>query len=151
MKFPLKFEHIVFTFIPTVCRKSRYKRLFEKGVKRIDKSLDIRTLIETVRSVKVLKKILLNKWQRILSAFNKYTYIDTESSSEDKDVPQAGEEHEMYVAGLLGYNKNDIVDKRLIKLVQNLKPDPLLKFRHKVASAEKSEHSFVNIVTSPPV
>lgn len=73
---------MVFTFIPTVCRQSRYKRLFEKGVKKIDKSLDIRTFIETVRSVKVLKKILLNKRQRILSAFNKYTYLDTESSSE---------------------------------------------------------------------
>jgi hypothetical protein len=46
--------------VPKCIRKTRFKKLIDKGNSKIDQSLDIRTLIETNRAVRVLKKILLN-------------------------------------------------------------------------------------------
>ena len=79
--------------------------------------MDIRTIIETVRTVKFLKNSILNKRQRILLSLSKYNYLNPETSTDETQPKKYGQDHKIDVAGLLGYQLRDKIDLRIIKLV----------------------------------
>ena len=68
--------------VPNWIKKNKFKALIDKGNSKLDMALDIRTLIKTTRTVSVLRKILLNKRQKLLSNLTKFSYLGSESSSE---------------------------------------------------------------------
>ncbi len=72
--------------LPRCIRKTRFKKLIDKGNKKIDQSLDIRTLIETNRAIRVLKKILFNARQKKMSKLTKLNFFGSETSSEEERV-----------------------------------------------------------------
>ena len=72
--------------VPRCIRKTRFKKLIDKGNLKIDQSLDIRTLIETNRAVLVLKKILLNARQKTMTKLTKLNFLGSETSSEEEKV-----------------------------------------------------------------
>jgi hypothetical protein len=72
--------------VPRFIRKTRFKKLIDKGNSKIDESLDIRTLIETNRAIRVLKRIFLNKRQKAMSRLTKLNFLGSETSSEEEKV-----------------------------------------------------------------
>ncbi len=76
------FCKMVVLCVPNWIKKNKFKALIDKGNSKLDMALDIRTLIKTTRTVSVLRKILLNKRQKLLSNLTKFSYLGSESSSE---------------------------------------------------------------------
>jgi hypothetical protein len=72
--------------VPKCIRKTRFKKLIDKGNSKIGQTLDIRTLIETNRAVRVLKKILLNARQKKMTKLTKLNFLRSETSSEEDKV-----------------------------------------------------------------
>jgi hypothetical protein len=79
--------------VPNWVKKNKFKTLIDKGNSKLDNALDIRTLIRTTRTVSVLRKILLNKRQKLLGNLTKFSYLGSESSSE-KNVELTEEEED---------------------------------------------------------
>jgi hypothetical protein len=73
---------MLLTCVPRCIRKTKYKQLIDNGNRKIDNSLDIRTLIETIRAVKLLKKLFLSKEQKTMSKVTKLNYVGSESDLE---------------------------------------------------------------------
>jgi len=73
---------MLLTCVPRCIRKTKYKQLIDNGNRKIDHSLDIRTLIETIRAVKLLKKLFLSKEQKTMSKVTKLNYVGSESDLE---------------------------------------------------------------------
>jgi len=86
-------------------RKGKYKGQIKIGVKKLEKTLDIQTLIEAIRVVKILRRALLNREQLILSKLSKSNFLESssEASLEDNAV-------EAKIATLLGYPITSHVD-----------------------------------------
>lgn len=79
--------------VPNWVKKNKFKLLIDKANSKLDMGLDIRTLIRTTRTVNVLRKILLNKRQKLLGNLTKFSYLGSESSSE-KNVELTEEEED---------------------------------------------------------
>jgi len=70
------------------CKKDRGDKtmaLFEKGRKKINGDLDLRTYIKSVRHVQILQNVLLSEKQRSLLYFQKGKVIEFGSTSESDD------------------------------------------------------------------
>jgi reverse gyrase len=82
---PLKysFGQMLLTCLPRCIGKSRYRKIIEKGTNKIDQSMDIRTLIETNRTVKILKRVLLNYRQSVMCDLTRLSYVGSETSEDD--------------------------------------------------------------------
>jgi hypothetical protein len=89
--------------LPRCIRKTRFKKLIDKGNSKIDQSLDIRTLIETNRATRVLIKILLNARQKTMTKLTKLNFLGSETSSEEEKVVTDEEEHKVRMQKFLGY------------------------------------------------
>ena len=74
---------MLLTCLPRCFGKSRYRKIINKGTEKIDQSLDIRTLIETNRTVKILKRVLLNYRQAVMCDLTKLSYVGSETSEDD--------------------------------------------------------------------
>lgn len=66
---------------PTIRKQS----LFEKGIELLPKDLDAINLIKSLKTLKVLTKVVLTKQQRFLLKFQKKAVLDSESSGTDSD------------------------------------------------------------------
>ena len=79
--------------VPKFIRKTKFKQLIDKGNKKIEQSLDIRTLIETTRVMRVIKSLILNKNQKALSRLTPLNYICSETSSENDKALTDNDQH----------------------------------------------------------
>jgi hypothetical protein len=102
--------------VPNWIRRSKFKTLIDKGNSKLDMALDIRTLIETTRTVSVLRKILLNKRQKFLGNLTKFSYLGSESSLQE-NTEHFKNEHETKMTKLYGYKIANNTDRRLMSLV----------------------------------
>jgi hypothetical protein len=59
--------------------------LYEKGVKKLEKELDIVNLVRSIRQLKLMASVLIGPSERLLLKFQKKNMIETQSSSEDSD------------------------------------------------------------------
>ena len=108
---------MILTCLPKFMRKSRYKDLIVRGNDKIDNLLDIRNIIETIRVVHILKKIILNRKQIVLSGFAKVRFICSSSSSSESEELQPFELIEKQTKELLDYPIRTQIDRRLIQLI----------------------------------
>jgi hypothetical protein len=104
------------TSVPNWIRRTKFKALIDKGNSKLDMALDIRTLIETTRTVSVLRKILLNKRQKLLGNLTKFSYLGSESSLQE-NTELTKNEHEAKMRKLYGYKIYNDTDRRLMSLV----------------------------------
>jgi hypothetical protein len=96
-------------------RKSSEKKLIEIGSLKLDHNLDIRTLIETIRFVKIFRKGMLNSKQRILAKLTKTHYLESSSDASDAD------DFEKNMNLLVGYNISGEIDRSLLKQIYRSK------------------------------
>ena len=91
----------------------------------MDQTLDVRTLIETIRFVKIFRETLLQKNQRILAQFTKDHYLEKSSEASDEE-----QDHEEKIGGLVGYTISNNLDRSLLKRIvgsmKKIKVDPLV-------------------------
>ena len=104
------------TCVPNWIRRSNFKTLIDKGNSKLDMALDIRTLIETTRTVSVLRKIILSKRQKFLVNLTKFSYLGSESSPQE-NTELAENEHKTNMMKLDGYKIASNMDRKLISLV----------------------------------
>ncbi len=92
-------------------RKSIEKKLIKIGSIKLNHNLDIQTLIETIRFVKIFKKGMLNSKQRILAKLTKDHYLESSSDASGAD------DFEKNMSLLVGYNISGKIDKSLLKQI----------------------------------
>lgn len=90
--------------------------LYEKGVKKLEKELDIVNLVRSIRQLKLMAQVLLGPSERMLLKFQRKNMIETDTSSEDSD-----------------HHKNDTIkllnsNQALVKLQQLIRINRVLKF-----------------------
>ena len=85
---------MLLTCVPKFIRKTKFKKLIEKGKKKLDQSLDIRTLIEATRAIQVFKRLFLNRHQSSLSRLTPPNYIGSETSAEDDPGLTDSDQHD---------------------------------------------------------
>jgi len=82
------------------------------GTSKLEKTLDLQTLIEAIRAVKILRKALFNREQSILSKLSKSNFLESSSEVESTDDPD-----ETKINSLLGYPVTKHVDLNLLRLI----------------------------------
>ena len=97
--------------LPSCIRRTRLKKLVNKGNKRIEEHLDIRTLIETSRAMRVLKKILFNARQKKMTKLTKLNFLGLETFSEEERVMTDEEKHKADIEKFLGYKITSKIDR----------------------------------------
>jgi hypothetical protein len=92
-------------------RKSKFKSKIKIGTSKLEKTLDLQTLIEAIRAVKILRKALFNREQLILSKLSKSNFLDSSSEADSTD------DSETKINSLLGYPVVRHVDLNLLRLI----------------------------------
>lgn len=108
---------MLLTCVPKFIRKTKFKQLIDKGNKKIDQLLDIRSLIETTRAIRVLKRLFLNRHQRVMSRLTPLNYIGLETSSDNDKALTDSDQHRSTIQKLDGYKISDKVDRKLMSLI----------------------------------
>lgn len=82
----MKRKHIKISFLRSFL-PSRYKddEMRKKVEQKIDHELDIVKLVKTIRSVKIMKKMLLNDFTQKLIPCNKMSFVSTEEAYKPSD------------------------------------------------------------------
>ena len=101
--------------LPRFIDRTRYRKIIDRGTEKIDDSLDIRTLIETNRTVKILKRVLLNYRQSVMCELARHNYLASESS--DDGVKDIFVEPDDMVQNLMWYKIESLTDRKLIRLI----------------------------------
>jgi hypothetical protein len=92
----------------------RRHNLFKQGKKKVEKELDIASVLRTIRTVRHLKKIIFDKTQRRFLQYQKADFIESDSDkNEQTDIDMADE---FFALGEDGGHEQQEVQQDILKL-----------------------------------